>query len=240
MSGFSDIDFMSLNSDEVQELVDKYENLFSVGGTAFGSLSIEEIKTALALYMPLLRESEDINLALQRVSNAMSTRLSTLADPSKSTKYQADFKVSNLVGGALSVDPLFGRFIVANTSNEQTNGTFRADGKNSHMFSSSMSTTLGSTTIDTTSGYDLNFLSDALPSSVITPVKTWMMKLFPILTDKRLIYIALVEGLLVLIGKYLENNQQQTLSTQIEQADIATIIVDNQELENQIIAQATA
>ena len=237
-----------------------FDNIDSVGGTSFGALSKEEIQNMIELYADkfvpkvivspesiaasygvVYDDVENLSDTMGRISSSLNYYFSALADPSKSTKYQADLKVASLVGGALSVDPLFGRLIVSNTDPSQTNGTFRADGKNSHMYSSSMSTTFGSTTIDTTSGFDLNFLADTLPSSLISPVKTWMQKLFPILTDKRLIQIAIVEGLIILLDQYLQSiENEQTISEQIERVDIATIIVDNQEIEDSLIAAQTA
>lgn len=229
-------------------------NIYTVAGSAYGALSAEEIQQSMALYIgtklteaqiqQLQGQSEqstpdqnNMSDSMSRISSAISYHFNTLSDPSRSPKYEADFNVSNFAGGCLSVEPLFGRFVFANAGNEETTAVFRADGKNSHMYSSSTSTTLGSPSIDTASGYDMNFLSDTLPSSVITPVKTWMQKLFPILTDKRLIYVAMIEGLLVLLGKFIESRQdKRTLSEQIESKDLATIIVDNQEIENDLIA----
>ena len=229
-------------------------NIHAVAGSAYGALSAEEIQQAMALYVGTKLteaqikqvqnqfeqsspEQENMSDTMSRVSSALSYHFNALSDPSRSPKYEADFNVANLAGGCLSVEPLFGRFIFANAGNEETTAVFRADGKNSHMFSSSTATTLGSPNIDTTNGYDMNFLSDVLPSSVVTPVKTWMYKLFPLLTDKRLIYVAMMQGMLILLGKFIESRQdKRTLSEQIESKDLATIIVDNQEIENDIIA----
>jgi hypothetical protein len=63
-----------------------------------------------------------------------------------------------------------------------------------------------------------------------------MYKLFPILTDRRLIYIAITEGVLVLLAEYLEDvNNDQSFQEQTEEVDLATIIQDNQEFENMIL-----
>lgn len=229
-------------------------NIYSVGGTSIGALSQEEIRQTIELYAQNytstsivsaqslsqsaivgLNEASNLSAAMNRMSSAVNYHFSALSDPARSTKYQSDFSVANIAGGCLSVDPLFGRMIFANSDSQETKGVLRADGKNSHMYSAGTSTTLGSPNIDTASGYDMNFLSSDLPSSIITPVKTWMLKLFPILTDKRLIGIAVVEGLLILIGKFLEQNNKETLSEQIESRDLGTIIIDNQEIENSLL-----
>jgi hypothetical protein len=210
-------------------------NPHNVGGTAFGALTSDEMNNQIWLY--LKDEGRDLQDFGSKVSSAVRNQFSSFTDVEKSNKYSADLESANLVGGALSVQPLFGRFIVANIDNAETNGTFRADGKNSHMYSSGTTTTLGSTTIDTVSGYDMNPISPTLPSSFFTPVKTWFLKFFPIFTDKRLVYIAIVEGCLILLAKYLNVNKQ-TSSEQIDdERDIVSLIQDNQEFEDWILEE---
>ena len=210
------------------------QNIHSVGGSAFGARTAEEMNNQLWLY--LKDEGTSLQEFGSKVSSAARNQFSSFVDVERSNKYSSDVDTANLVGGALSVQPLFGRFIVANTDNAETNGTFRADGKNSHMYSSSTSTTLGSTSIDTISGYDMNMLSSDLPSSFWTPVKTWFLKFFPIFTDKRLVYIAIVEGCLILLKRYLNKRDEETFSEQIDsETDMALIIQDNQEFENWIL-----
>jgi len=219
-------------------------DIHSVGGSSYGALSLDEIKAALYLYKSYIAgpsaaynaQSESLEDFGAKVGSSLRYHFSALADPSRTPKYASSFDSAHLVGGALSVQPLFGSFIVANVDNAETKGTFRADGKNSQMFSSSTATTLGSQYIDTANGYDMNLLSSDIPSSFFTPLKTWMYKLFPILTDRRLIYIAITEGVLVLLAEYLEDvNNDQSFQEQTEEVDLATIIQDNQEFENMIL-----
>jgi len=211
-------------------------NPHNVGGTAFGALSAEEMNNQLWLY--LKDEGRELQDFASRVESAVRNQYSAFTDVERSNKYSSDLDSANLVGGALSVQPLFGRLIVANTDNAETNGTFRADGKNSHMYSSGATTTLGSTTIDTVSGYDMNYLSTDLPSSFFTPLKTWWQKFFPIFTDKRLVYIALVEGCLILLKRYMNKQDEETFSEQIDsEADVVQLIQDNQEFEDWILEE---
>ena len=213
-------------------------NPYSIGGTSFGALSAEEMSNQLPLYSDLTQAEDTLQNVGARMANALSHQYSAFTDVEKCNKYASDLNSASLVGGALSVQPLFGRLIVANTDNAETNGTFRADGKNSHMYSSSNSTTLGSTSIDTVSGYDMNMLGNSIPSSFFTPLKTWFEKLFPIFTDKRLVYIAVVEGILILLNEYLKERDQKTTSEQIEQKPMTQIIEDNQLIEDWILGQS--
>lgn len=217
---------------------DTFDNVHSIGGSAYGAASKEEIENTSSLFSPQYIEKPDLGLdeAGQKIASAVSYNFSSFLDTNNTTKYSADFETANFVGGALSVQPLFGRFIVANTDNAESPGVFRADGKNSQMYSSSSSTTLGSTSIDTTSGYEMNTLGTEFPSSFFTPVKNWMFRLFTLLTDRRMVYIAVVEGILILIGREIaRKNKKKTLSEQINERDIGLIIVDNQEIEDRIL-----
>jgi hypothetical protein len=215
-----------------------FDNVHSVGGSSLGAASQEEIKNTSSLFSPQYIMKPDLELSEvgEKIGSAVSYNFSSFLDTDKTTKYSADFETANFVGGALSVQPLFGRFIVANTDSAESPGVFRADGKNSQMYSSSSSTTLGSTSIDTVSGYEMNTLATEFPSSFFTPVKNWVFRLFTLLTDRRMVYIALVEGILILIGREANRrNNKKNLSQQISERDIGTIIIDNQEIENEIL-----
>lgn len=53
-----------------------------------------------------------------------------------------------------------------------------------------------------------------------------------------MVYIALVEGVLILVGKELNKKNKRNLSEQINRQDLGTIIIDNQEIENQILGRS--
>ena len=216
---------------------DELTNPHSIAGTAYGAVPQAEMQNSSPVYSPdfLQDPGPSLQEASQRVFSSISFHLTSLADISKSNKYQADFDSAALVGGAISVQPLFGRFILCNVDNEENNGVLRADGKNSHLYSSSSATTLGSQQIDTVNGMEMNPLSSDFPSSFFTPVKTWMPKMFPILSDRRLVYIAVVEGILLLWEN--ASKEKKTMSEQILERDLATIIVDNQEIEDQMLLE---
>ena len=214
---------------------DVLTNVHAVAGSSYSAMTSEEtgpgttLQDESALTDPALGLKE----AAQRMVSAISWHYTALTDIDSSTKYSSSFTVANLAGGSISVQPLFGRFIMANSGNKETAGVFRADGKNSHMYSSCSSTTLGSTNIDTVSGLQANPLATEFPSSFFTPVKQWIPKFLPLLADRRLVYIALVEGILILLAKV--SKDKRTVSEQISQVDLATIIVDNQEIENEML-----
>lgn len=110
-----------------------FDNVHSVGGSSLGATTQEEIKNTSSLFSPqyIMKPDLELDKVGQEVSSAISYNLSAFLDTDKTTKYSADFETANFVGGALSVQPLFGRFIVANTDSAESPGVFRADGKNS-------------------------------------------------------------------------------------------------------------
>jgi hypothetical protein len=219
----------------MEQINDVMTNVHAVGGSSYSAMCHEETGPSKVLQDKFTLTDPTLSLkeAAERIAGAISWHYSALADVDSSTKYKSSLTVANLAGGALSVEPLFGRFIMANVDNKETAGVFRADGKNSHMYSSSSSTTLGSPNIDTVSGLQANPLATEFPSSFFTPIKQWIPKFLPLLADRRLVYIALVEGILILLAKV--SKDKRTASEQISQVDLATIIVDNQEIENEML-----
>lgn len=211
-------------------------NIHSVGGSSLGAMTADQAANEMSIYRELSDKSlED---AGREVLSAASHQYSSFTDTEESDKYAADPEVANFAGGAISVQPEMGKFVLANTHNEESNPVFKADGKNSQMYSSSATTTLGSTTVDTVSGYDMNILSNALPSTFFTPLKTWFLKLFPILTDGRLLTIAIVQGCILILQRYIKLPEGETYrSTVDDDRDIVIMIQDNQEFENWILEE---
>lgn len=168
---------------------------------------------------------------------------STFSDSNSSTKYAASPSNSYLAGGTLSCTPE-GKFTVSDNSNENTRGALTVDKPKSTIYSDAKSTTLGSLDIDTADGYELNQLSTTFPSTNFSPTKPWLKKIFPHLYDRNFIYIMtaeiLVTALFVLldkqgVGKSLKSSENTTRKqNDASQNDMAVIIKDNQEIENQL------
>lgn len=211
------------------------ENQYAIGGTAQGAMTKDEItNTRSMIYaQPGLGLKE---MGAQMVSS-LEWSFNSMSDTEQATKYRADPNALSLGGGSFSLVPVMGRFIFGNSENDTNTGNLRIDQKSSHLCSSCKDTTIGSTNIDTVDGKEMNPLGSTIPSTHFSPAKTWVKKLFPVLWDKKFYQIAFLEAVQVLLlralkGTKTEQNRKETA------IDLGTYIVDNQEIEDRILADA--
>lgn len=209
------------------------EELNSVGGVADGALTQEEIRAQVTVNIPT---GNDLGTLAQNITNDVEWSLSSFNNVGRATKFPTDPNIVYFGSGAFSFNPLLGRFLFGNSSNEYSDAAFKVDQKKSIMRSTSSQTTLGSKNIDTVDGYILNQVGAKYPSTHFTPQKTWIRTLFPSFDDE-LLKVALLEAIQVLLLSALKGTKSEQIVKQTR-TDLGTIIVDNQEIEDRILAEA--
>jgi hypothetical protein len=213
-------------------------DLTAVGGTHPGTQSQEEIEGRVSFKID---NDKSISEVGSKIMNAAEWQFTSLSDPNKSPKYAVDPSVSYFGAGALSLIPRVGKFIFAANMNEANRGAFRLDHGESALYSSMNTTTLGSLDIDTVDGQVLNPQSPQQPSTNYSPTKPWIKKLFPTLSSKNLMSIAILELVQFTLLDALDKQREPQPSKNNERkpgVDMATIIVDNQLIEDELLGRA--
>jgi len=203
----------------------------SVGGTHPGTACREEIQSKVSIAPPT---ENDLGTAANRILASAEWHLNTMTDIGKSAKYSVESSVSYYGAGALSIVSDIGKFVFGDNSTENMRGGVTMDKSQSSFYSDLGSTTLGSLKIDTVDGYELNPVSPTYPSTNFSPTKPWIKKLFPSLSTKDLMTIAVLELIQVTLLKAIDNKRQSENFESKEDNDIGTIIIDNQNIEDQL------
>ena len=208
-------------------------DLSAVGGAHPGTKSQEEMANQISFDID---NKKSLSEAASRVMSAADWHLNSFADPNRSPKYCVDPEVSYYGAGSLSLIPRLGQFIFSANTNEANRGAFRMDHGESNFYSNLNNTTLGSLNIDTVDGHILNPQSPQQPSTNYNPVKPWIKKLFPTLSSKNVMTMAILgliqKTLLDIIDRSRgpsENNDRK------RSVDMASIIIDNQETEDELL-----
>lgn len=205
----------------------------AIGGTHPGTQSIPEIESKISFNID---PSKSLSSVSEQISRSADWHLSTFTDPNRSSKFAIDHTISYYGAGSLSLIPRIGKFLLASSTNEANRAAFSVDQEGSNFYSSSANTTLGTLKIDTIDGYEHNPMSPVNPSTNYSPTKPWVRKLFPSLSNKSLMTIAILElvqaALLTLVDKNLRKQSETTESKQ--DVDMALIIQDNQNIEDEI------
>jgi len=207
----------------------------SVGGAHPGTQSQSEMANQVSF---VIDTDKDIAEVGNKILNAAEYQFESFTDPNRSPKYAVDPSVCYFGNGALSLVPRLGNFIFSASMNEANRGAFRLEHEQSNFYSSMGNTTLGSLKIDTVDGQVLNPLSPEQPSTNYSPTKPWIKKLFPTLSSKTLMSVAILELVQKQLLDSLDRQRQPKPSENNERkrnVDMATIIVDNQEIEDQIL-----
>lgn len=205
----------------------------AIAGSQPGTSSLPEIQNSVSLRV-------DTSKSLYSVANdivrSAEWHLNTLSDNNGSVKYAVDPAVSFYGNGSLSLIPRLGQLLFSSLTNEPTRSSLKVSDQDSSFYSSMGSTTLGSLNIDTVDGYVLNPLCSIFPSTNFSPTKPWIQKLFPSFSTNTLVRIAILELIQVALLKILAPKPVSGESKQ-SKVDIATIFVDNSELEDQLFNQ---
>jgi len=225
----------------------------AIGGAHPGTKTQEELANELQYVNKNAMEADQYaqeqikdDRSLANLANSVISKtegyFSTFSDSNASPKYPASSSNSYLAGGTLSSTPE-GKFTVSDNSNENTRGALSIDKAKSTIYSDAKATTLGSLDIDTADGYELNQLSTTFPSTNYSPTKPWLKKIFPHLYDRNFLYAAVTEiivtTLFVLLDRSISKGLKSSENTtrkqnDASQNDMAVIIKDNQEIENQL------
>lgn len=202
----------------------------AVAGCHPGTASQEEIKNKISISVDTNKSIESVG---SKIISTMDWHMSAMADTLASPKYAIDSNVSFLGGGALAIDRFSGKLLFSSLKNEEGRGALELNQGGSSFYSNLNSTTLGSLNIETVDGYILNPLSSVFPSTNFSPTKPWIKKLIPNFSTQTLVTI----GILELVSRTLKNVLRPTQAedfTSKSDMDMATIIVDNQIIEDQI------
>lgn len=206
----------------------------AIGGTQPGTQSVSEIESKISF---TIDNTKSLSEVTDQVTRSAEWHLSTITDPNRSTKFATEPGISYYGSGSLSLLPRVGKFVFASNTNEANRMAFSVDQEGSNFYSSVVNTTLGSLNIDTVDGYELNALSIVNPSTNFSPTKPWVRKLFPSLSNKNLMTIAVLEIVQAALLKLLDKNikpKSETSESKQDDTDMALIIVDNQNIEDEI------
>lgn len=206
------------------------DQINNIGGTLEGAKTISEMEVTIP------PGSQDLQELMQSVVSSIEWSFSDKSNVESSTKYPGSADVVYMGAGSFSVNPLLGRFIFGTRGNEPSSPLMKLDNQESTFSSSAKSTTLGSKNIDTKDGSNLNQVGAKYPSTYFTPQKTWVENLFPSFNGD-LIKLSLLEGIQLLILRALKSTSSEQIIKQ-DTKDLGTIIVDNQEIEDKILARA--
>lgn len=207
----------------------------AIGGTLPGTQSVSEIESKISFNID---NTKSLANTTEQITKSAEWHLSTITDPNRSTKFAIEPGISYYGSGSLSLIPRIGKFIFASNTNEANRQAFSVDQEGSDFYSSLVNTTLGTLKIDTVDGYELNPLSPVNPSTNYSPTKPWVRKLFPSLSNKSLMSIAILElvqvALLKIIDKSIStSNRSETIESK-QDVDMGLIIIDNQNIEDDI------
>lgn len=205
------------------------KDITAVAGVHPGTASQDEIQSKISINVD---QNKNLSQVASKIISAADWHMNSFSDSLSSPKYPVDGNISFIGGGALSIDRLRGKLTFSSLQNEEGKGALNLDQTNSNFYSNLNNTTLGSLNIDTVDGYQLNPVSTVFPSTNFSPTKPWIKKLLPSLSIDALISI----GILELISKTLKdalNPNSEDFSSKSDM-DMATIIVDNQIIEDQI------
>lgn len=206
----------------------------AIGGSHPGTKTIDEMSSNIKVEVDTSRTLQNVG---QKITDSMDWYTTAFTDPERSPKYAVDPSVSYYGNGSLSLMARAGKFLFATNVNEANRGAFSLDHGESSMYSNLNKTTVGSLNIDTVDGYVLNPLCTTFPSTNFSPTKPWVKKLFPTLSSKNLMTIAILEMAQVLLFSIADASKgsSEKVSEKFESKDIATIIQDNKDLENVIL-----
>lgn len=214
------------------------ENDRSVGGAHPETQSSEKMASRVSFRIDTSKSLSEVS---NQIINSADWHFSAFTDENRSAKYASDPSISYFGDGSFSLNGSKGGLIFGSNINEANRGAFRLDHGGSSFYSSLEATTLGSLKIDTVDGHVLNPLSPVQPSTNYSPTKPWIKKLFPTLATKDLTTIAVLAIVQASLAKLFSKGLQKLSSSESENieskkdVDIATIIVDNQEIENKIL-----
>jgi hypothetical protein len=211
-------------------------DLSAVGGHAPGTQSISELENNNGI-LGVLDTNRSLAEEGQRYGNLVDNQVNSLQDNNKATKYPTDPSTSYYGNGTLSLTE-DGNLSFNDNSNEYAKSSFSINKVFSKFYSDSSSTTIGSLDVKTTDGHELNYISSIFPSTHYSPTKPWVKILFPWLTTEFLVG-AVIQGALVGLIYTLEKNLAKASEDQTRKeksdTDMALIIQNNQEIENEII-----
>jgi len=207
------------------------------GGAAHGTSTATELRAKAQL--PILEEQTSISTTANKLLNTLKFHLESISDLNSEVKYASSTDVAYFGNGAFSVLPGVGEFIFQKATVEPATAAFGFSDKEGTLKSTAPSTILGTTNIYTTDGKQTNPISVYYPSTTFSPNRTWVEVLFP-LNFENLSLIVMAELIQVALVKLLAGLNNKTSDTETKESkSIETLIVDNQQLQDDILLNAT-
>lgn len=148
-----------------------------------------------------------------------------------------------IADGTISINPREGMFTFASSTSKPLNGALKLNQKKSTMASTAGTTILGSPVIKSLTGMILNPIKQIIPSSAITPHKTWLQSWFPIFVEFSIVdftVTAAAQALLFQSIGLLFKKEGDKTTIRKNTKDLGTLIVDNQDFEQRILEERVA
>lgn len=210
-----------------------------VGGSAQGSKTSDELRVETYRKLQSTSNSPDnIGELLSAAVAKVEANFSSKEDKVLAPKYPSDPDVYYVAGGSISVHGDDGRIVFANDNAERTPGSVRLDQRGSTFVSTGATTTLGSDVVKTLSNLLLNPAGATMPSSNITPLKTWIQDILPSFTSTDFVAMSIIKlvqvGLFAGLAALVKSKEQR--KDNVIRRDLGTIIIDNADLENKILS----
>lgn len=187
-----------------------------------------------------LEENTNLGEAFSKIGKQIDFHLSLNGDINSEVKYASSQDISYFGSASLSLVPDVGDLIFQKPTVEPTSPAFRYSEQSSTLSSNASSTVLGSMDISTKSGVQVNPLAPYFPSTTFSPNRSWIQVLFPVDFDS-LLKISILELLQLALVKLLEKMMppDYRVNEGTESKSIESIVVDNQQIQDQLIADST-
>lgn len=150
-------------------------------------------------------------------------------------KYPSDSpNIGYLLDGCISVVKDEGKFLLGKFDRRVLPGAVLIDSAKSLFTSMANETKLGSTTITTLNGKVMNPVGVEQPSSGMTPNRTWIQDIIPSFRDMPRIGVIAVFTAIAAVTQF-SNRKTNKVVVDARKKDVATFIIDNQEIEERIL-----
>ena len=203
----------------------------AIAGGALGAKSIEEARLVAT-------RTDDLRSSGNQQASMSDLRFDGETDSNASNKYPTDPSIMYHSRGALSVRPDTGKLVFTDINNEPSRAAFMVDKSDSLFYSTNKDTVLGSLNISTVDGYELNQMGATYPSTNFSPTKAWNKQILPSLPVRGITSIAILALIQQTLNKLLKGlNSNTTAETITRKEDMATIIVDNAEIEEELFSE---
>lgn len=208
----------------------------SIAGSCPGSTTTSEMQAQASVEG---FNNLTLSKATSKIMRSIDWNLRFKGDINSEVKYASSPDISYFGSSSLCLVPIEGRLLFQKPTNEPATPNFEVNQSTSTLSSSNNSTVVASLDISTKSGLQVNPLAPLYPSTNFSPNRSWISVLFPINLEM-LLKISIMELLQLGLVRLVEHLVKEDTADELKGSNnIEEIIVDNEDIQNRIIAEAT-